>query len=48
MKFEIRIQYTLLKKSDLVKNTKTESVFCTYFLTFLCGGSGKMMNGSQP
>src|SRR5258705_13504027 len=31
--------------SDLVKNTKTESVFYNFFVTFLCSDSGKVMNG---
>jgi hypothetical protein len=28
-----------VKKSDIVKNTKTESVFYNYFVTFLCSDS---------
>src|SRR5258705_3496178 len=30
-----------VKKSDIVKNTKTESVFYNYFVPYLCSDSGK-------
>jgi hypothetical protein len=34
--------------SDLVKNTKTESVFSNYFVTFLCSDFDKVIKGVKP